>query len=113
MNAHTPGPWDAGGSFLTNDGQKAIMTVGDDRVRVALVDRHAVAKRGQGYLIECPVRNANARLIAAAPDLLDACDMSINTLLGCCVAGGGVDDRSTMLATIAQLRSAIAKALGK
>jgi hypothetical protein len=36
------------------------------------VDCQTPFKRGEGWQSECAVREANARLIAAAPDLLDA-----------------------------------------
>jgi len=56
--------------MLTNEGQIALMAgaQGDSR-RVALVDCQTNFKRGQGYKTECAERDANARLIAAAPDL--------------------------------------------
>jgi hypothetical protein len=45
-------------------------------------------------------------------DLLQACDYALDTLIGCCVPAGGVDDRQTILDTQAMLRAAIAKAKG-
>ncbi len=84
---HTPGPWShriyaTGDSpeqlkalglepvrLLTNEGQAIIMGPTD---RVALVDMQTKVKRGTAYKAECPERDANARLIAAAPDLLAA-----------------------------------------
>lgn len=54
---------------LTNEGQAVIMS-GDQRI--ALVDCHAEYKRGHGHKTICPIREANARLMAAAPDLLEA-----------------------------------------
>lgn len=89
---HTPGPW----TFveymhsakdleeirklgmtpirnLSNDGEATIMAgEGEDRKPVARAIRQVPAKRGEGYKTECAERDANARLIAAAPDLLDA-----------------------------------------
>lgn len=83
---HTPGPWHYSPyaqdgeelatikklglrptRLLTNEGQAIVM--GPDE-RVAVVDCHTKFKRGQGHLSECDERDANARLIAAAPDLL-------------------------------------------
>lgn len=84
--AHTPGPW----SFrefhqdeaeihemralglepipaLTNQGERSIMASSG---RVGLVDCQTKFKRGKGYKSECAERDANARLIAAAPELL-------------------------------------------
>jgi hypothetical protein len=102
---HTPGPWHCplfhgrpqdieqqrklGLSpvpALMNDGARIIMTdAGEDTKRVALVDCQTMYKRGTGHQTECAERDANARLIAAAPDLLaalrkivDARDLDVN-----------------------------------
>ena len=88
MNAHTPGPWTFALYFqdaeqlaelqrfgmtptrcLLNDGSAPVMA---DGARVALIDCQTPYKRGKGHETECAERDANARLIAAAPDLLDA-----------------------------------------
>lgn len=88
---HTPGPWEVAvygmspetveklrecgiepTRILTNDGQVPIMAgAGEDKDRIALVDCQTVYKRGQGHKAECEVRDANARLIAAAPTMYD------------------------------------------
>lgn len=88
ITRHTPGPW----SFkvwmtneedtkqqqalglepvraLTNEGQRFIMA--PDK-RVALVDCQTDFKRGTGYQTDCAERDANAQLIAASPQMLDA-----------------------------------------
>jgi hypothetical protein len=70
--AFTPGPWRIGFG-ATNDGQRYIMAgSGDEHRRVALVDRQSDYKRGKGHEGECPERDANARLIASAPQLVEA-----------------------------------------
>jgi hypothetical protein len=78
---HTPGPWHftnelnakrARGKFLT------VLPVGDD-CPVADVNRH----RG-------PSSEANARLIAAAPDLLTALQDAVNVFLDADKAPGQV-----------------------
>jgi hypothetical protein len=88
MNTHTPAPWvfrkylvsdadralmEANGMkvprALTNDG--GVPIIGPER-RVAVVDAQIDYKRGKGHEVECAERDANARLIAAAPDLLSA-----------------------------------------
>lgn len=50
------------------------------------------------------------RLHALNAELLDAADMALNTLIGCCVSAGGVDDQKTILEAQGMLRAAIAKA---
>jgi hypothetical protein len=54
---------------VMNNGERVIMSSAG---RVALVDCQTPVKRGQGNHAECAERDANARLIAAAPDLLAA-----------------------------------------
>lgn len=56
---------------LSNDGQRYIMA-GD--TRIALVDCQTKFKRGQGHKQECAERDANARLICAAPEMYAALD---------------------------------------
>jgi hypothetical protein len=92
MSGHTKGPWGFSEFHGTeernkeaialglkpvpnvnNEGQRFIMAgIGDDRKRIALVDCQTEFKRGKGHETECAERDANARLIAAAPDLLEA-----------------------------------------
>ena len=73
MSGATPGPWaiselHANGLFGNNG--EAFVSTAD--YRVAAVDCHAKFKRGEGYRAKCGERDANARLIASAPDLLAA-----------------------------------------
>jgi hypothetical protein len=53
---------------------------------------------------------ANARLIAAAPDLLAACDFALGVLIGCCIPAGGCDDKAEILLAQQKLHAAIARA---
>lgn len=63
--SHTPGPW----------------AVGDKRgVWVGPVVMANDGQRGVAFV--CGESDANARLIAAAPDLLEACDALFSRLLG-------------------------------
>jgi len=69
MSKHTPGPWKTRLELRMNDGAVPVIIDGD---RIALVDCRTPYKRGQGWKQECAERDANARLIAAAPMLLEA-----------------------------------------
>lgn len=90
---HTPGPWtpEFGEAYRVraqqDGGQVAIM--------MNLKGRHGLAGRRNGDEVA-----ANARLIAAAPELLDALELIANT---------GMDARQCMLTA----RAAIAKATGE
>lgn len=101
--AHTPAPWsfrewmhtkedlaevrrlEASGlaihpiAAVMNSGERIVMA---ESGRVALVDCQTPFKRGQGSTTECAVRDANARLIAAAPDLLAALKLAFRELNG-------------------------------
>jgi hypothetical protein len=92
----------ANGLYM-NDGAAAVI---HDDGRICLVDIQSKAKRGAAYKSECKERDANARLIAAAPDLLAACEAA----LGCLDAIDNTDDWPPMLDLM--LRKAIAKATG-
>lgn len=80
-NKHTPGEWQIwensnGGSFLTNEGGLPIMSNGrndEDAKRICVVDlqREGVKKKDLWQSVD-EERAANARLIAAAPNLLEA-----------------------------------------
>jgi hypothetical protein len=65
----TPGPWYVSQVGLTNGGERPITTKNE---RICTVDCQTPFKRDEGWQAECEVREANARLIAAAPELLDA-----------------------------------------
>lgn len=63
---HTPGPWShCGGSYAGRITAKYNRLVG------AIATVHGVSRGGRGKLSN-PEANANARLIAAAPEMLDA-----------------------------------------
>ena len=90
MSKHTPAPWSFAfyamspknvvaarklgiepARMLANEGQVSI-TAQDGERHICFVTRQVPARRGQGYKTECAERDANAHLIAAAPDLLAA-----------------------------------------
>ena len=102
MAKHFPGPWIVG-------------PVDDTLVR-------AVTTEGEYYTIcemdgnyndphQWPVMEANARLIAAAPDLLEACK-DIATILDY-GAVGGKPSEPILFETYHKLKRAIAKATGE
>lgn len=105
---HTPGPWSVG-SLTLNDGAIAVRA---EEGRVALVECLTDFKRGEGHSVIAPVRDANARLIAAAPEMLEA----LRDMVFACDDPQPDPNISLALALVAVLpaaRAAIAKALGE
>lgn len=86
--------------MLDNSGAMAISSEGG---RIAMVDCQAAYKRGQGHATECAERDANARLIAASPDLFEA----LRDVMREMVHPGRVSNTTTMRAL-----EAIGKAVG-
>lgn len=64
MTTHTPGPW-----TFDRDWRRLPTIFGADGNKVAIVEKDKVDDRS--FVHELPERFANARLIAAAPDMLD------------------------------------------
>lgn len=101
---HTPGPWAADGLDSPHDADRAIYA------RTPLHGNPIFVARAYGNGCLCPItpeRVANARLIAAAPDLLEAAEKLIDSFMGLNYAFG------TRSEEIAMLRAAIAKAKGE
>ena len=98
MNKHTPGPW-------THEGQGDITGIEDNGFGRGPVDVCSV------YLRAVEGRHeANARLIAAAPDLLDALEYVAD------IDVSGADDsviRFILAAAQNKARAAIARARGE
>jgi hypothetical protein len=95
---HTPGPWRVGnGSFVISDHPAPGITGSDD-----------VHHYG-GHLICESVSQANARLIAAAPDLLEA----LKILSDYPISGGYALGPCISECDMQEIRAAIAKAEGK
>ena len=94
---HTPGPW----RMEQSQKYHSIRVVGADNKPVASFGNQA---RWIGYTQML----ANARLIAAAPELLEACEMALNTLNGLAHFLNDVEQD-----TIEYLLLAIAKARGR
>lgn len=90
--AHTPGPW----QLRTVDQSLGTIETADGKFIIA----NTCQLRANDYQSNHAERRANARLIAAAPDLLEALELIANT---------GMDARQCMLTA----RAAIAKATGE
>jgi hypothetical protein len=122
MSAHTPGPWQfreyslsdemlaearAAGieplRFINNDGS---VPVSANDCRICVVDCQTEFKRNTGHRAECAERDANARLIAAAPDLLAALKAAIEDT-------GWAYASFCRCEVCEQVRAAIAKAEGR
>lgn len=76
MSEHTPGPWHMG----SGNGEGSIFADRDGRMRLEIggTTLYPICMMGTGW--EKDEDQANARLIAAAPDLLDACRRALTEL---------------------------------
>ena len=68
MTNHTPGPW-----FIGDDNNAACEVIAGP-VAILLDRTPRCPGGGSEYVISREEMSANARLIAAAPDLLEACE---------------------------------------
>ncbi|MCH7570478.1 MAG: hypothetical protein IH919_07925 [Deltaproteobacteria bacterium] len=107
MTEFTPGPWHYGFSDETDKPGFTVDVYGQDGQPIAAMERTA----GNGtYGAE---RDSNARLIAAAPDLLAALEELMTQLIGIGIAIDGEDSgqwHGTEGLSFDQTRAAIAKA---
>lgn len=102
---HTPGPWAVGPAF-DNDGEPEI-----------IIERHTPA----GNLVVAVAlaglrgQEANARLIAAAPDLLEALQAAVECGMvpTSSAAEGGASKHSRQVQVADMIRAAIARATHK
>lgn len=98
---HTPGPWAAGRAIPEDGAVSRIVRAGDDHIAVVMDLEDAAQEAAD-----------NARLIAAAPELLAA----LNALLNLSVKGHALADRlqfsDSGRAILNQARAAIARATG-
>lgn len=92
MDKHTPGPWvlEAGRNIKTSSGTFYISYGREERT-------------GRPYFSDFCELDANAALIAAAPDMLDALKQIIED----------IEDRGITQASINKARAAIGRATGK
>lgn len=115
--AHTAGPWrlsdNSAAGFTENDGGLSIISDAlDEYAKVAVAVLRVKAKRGQTYRAIDPERDANARLIAAAPALLEALHkMARDHAHDCQIRHEGVPGLCTC--AFDEARSALALASGK
>lgn len=116
MSAHTPGPWsvDLDRFAYTNSGQRSIFyqPVSEGSLtHIAYVSSVIERSRKTSYNAPDEVRDANARLIAAAPDLLAALEaIELALRLPNVTAGEILDENSPIRDGI---RTALAKAKGE
>jgi len=102
VSPHTPGPW----AYCTNErepNRSIVGTEGGERPRWLMSILH------NGELLP-QQQEADARLIAAAPDLLKAMQDLFGAELEKCMAYDGHDDQ---MQAVAKARAAIAKATGE
>lgn len=99
MSKHTPGPW----QFYTEPQPNGCPIVGDGRGLMVAMLAHSIH-----YQDQKSEALANARLIAAAPDLLEA--LAVMTDL-CAIKYGNLD--AEVWSEIKKARAAIAKATGQ
>ena len=102
---HTSGPWHWSGDSLTHRQFDIYAPTQAPYQHVCTINNLPVEKL---YARDAAVALANARLIAAAPDLLDACRCALADMEGLEVDG----EDSPAFLTIQELKAAIAKATG-
>lgn len=100
VSRFTPGPWDAG-PIAKSDGEWLLWAADPDSGLV--YDKYPARITGVAKICGTPRAAANARLIAAAPDLLAACKEFVRK----CECGEASSVRSYK-----QMKAAIAKAEG-
>lgn len=109
----TPGPWRwlNADTLMGDHGHRPIVLTSDHSSRSTMLER-----REDGLLHPLDVDGPNARLIAAAPDLLAAVRRFL-AMFGDCDAQGAIltiaEDGSTLTGCQALARAAIAKSEGK
>ncbi len=106
MEKHTPGPW-MQGRPLTATGITPIKTLAGRQLVAHVTHPKWGYEDTPADPVEC---SANARLIAAAPELLAAIENAANVLAG--IACGDLKTIRPDSAALKQARAAIAKAKG-
>jgi len=93
MSKHTPGPWCAMNNVVYSD-DTAVCTI-------------------TGYLDMTPAQTANARLIAAGPDLLKSLQKFINVMESCSYYPDTASERHALCQAAVKAKAAIFKATGE
>ena len=97
---HTPGPWKVEYGHRSNYPHQIVSTTIKDRMGRSQI----ITTWGAIAIKSSDEGQANARLIASAPDLMDAIEQALDDMRG--------DGLFVCQATKDQLRAAIAKATG-
>ena len=117
MTQHTKGPWTAHigeFSYADNVGSRPVTFGEDENVgRICVVSAIADRKRNTPYNAPDLERDANARLIAAAPDLLEALRPLIHQLEMAYEDSEDAANAYGVTEDIARARAAIARATGE
>ena len=66
LTGFSAGPWRVSEIGLTNDGRRPVFGLA---ARIATVDAHSDVLKKDAWVADCAEREANAALIAAAPDI--------------------------------------------
>lgn len=110
MSKHTPGPWQTSTRTKPRGGLTVFSTV--NGVADALIAQVSEGESYEDRAIQVTESDANACLIAAAPDLLEACKTAVDFIDQFVVdADAGAQDPDAQAAH-AELIAAIAKARG-
>jgi len=115
--SYTPGPWkQKTGPRLSGSGWARIIDIKTEGPIANVSSRHTKGNRERG---DFDTEEANARLIAAAPELLKACQETLTRLINTEINGTladaviGNQDKGRIQSSICILGTAIAKAEGR
>jgi|SRR5690554_5964859 len=106
MSKHTPGPW-----FINRESEDVI----EGKLSIESVNAETQLSYFIAQVDECKSQEANARLIAAAPELLEALESAVTQMRIAyeCVEAGRYDEALIHLGSMPRQRAnAIAKATG-
>jgi len=110
MSKHTPGPWVMTARDCPTDGVAVSWCI-DSPLRISIANGQSQEHLGEALGMQRTECLANARLIAAAPDLLQALLNLVGTM--CAADGSDIEaDLDAIDARVVEARAAIAKATG-